>query len=45
MKSKKSNGSIFDKIRHMYLKLMYTPESVEKIEKQIQDVFQKRYKK
>lgn len=44
MKSKKSNGSIFDKIRHMYLKLMYTPESVEKIEKQPKATFKEKLK-
>ena len=42
MKSKKSDGSIFDRIRHMYLKFMYTPESVEKIEKQPKATFKDR---
>lgn len=44
MKSKKSDGSIFDKIKHMYLKFMYTPESVEKIEKQPKVSFKDRLK-
>lgn len=44
MKSKKSEGSIFQRIRHLYLKFMYTPESVEKIESQPKVLFKERIK-
>ena len=44
MKSKKSDGSIFDKVKHMYLKFMYTPESVEEIESLPKKSFKDRLK-